>query len=236
VTGLHRRVADQVYERLREQIVTGERAPGDRLDPTDVAGELGVSRTPVREAVLRLDADGLVERLPYRGVVVSAIDPDGVAEVAALRLQLETLAVRAAVPRLTDGDLARMHELHARLGTAMTGADAQESFRALNRDFHLTLYRAAGSPLLLRHIEDLADRADRFRLHFDVRQGSAVGDHAEILAACEARDTEAVVSATRRHILVSALHMLPDGAPVAPGSLLDVTLRSEPVPDGPPTA
>src|SRR5437763_1719288 len=169
MTGLHRRVADQVYERLREQIVTGSRAPGDRVDPTEVADELGVSRTPVREAILRLDAEGLVERLPYRGVVVSAIDPAGVAEVAALRLQLETLAARTAVPRLTDADLARMHELHGRLGQEMAGADAQESFRALNREFHLTLYRAAGAPLLLRHIEELADRADRSRLHFDVR-------------------------------------------------------------------
>ncbi|MFC4063517.1 GntR family transcriptional regulator [Actinoplanes subglobosus] len=221
MSGIHRRVADEVYARLREQIVTGQRGPGDRLDPTEVAAELGVSRTPVREAVLRLDADGLVHRQPYKGVVVAGISLAGAADVTALRLHLETLAVRAAVPRLADTDLVSMRDLHQRLDTAIQGDDAQESFRTLNREFHLTLYRAAGSPLLLRHIEDLAAQADRFRLHFDVRHGRAVGDHADILSACEVRDTEAVVAATRRHILGSYLLMLPAGQSIPAGSLLE---------------
>jgi GntR family transcriptional regulator, rspAB operon transcriptional repressor len=224
VTGIHRRMADEVYERLREQIVTGVRAPGDRVDPTDVAANLGVSRTPVREAILRLDAEGLVERQPYRGVVVTAVDLGAAADVAAVRLQLETLAARVAVPRLTEDVLARMRDLHARLQEEMAGQDAQESFRRLNREFHMTLYRAAGSPALLRLIEDLAGQAERFRLHFDVRQGSALRDHAAILTACEARDAEAVVAATRAHVIGSYRLMLPPGASISDDSLLGVTL------------
>jgi len=229
---MHRRMADQVYERLREQIVTGVRAPGDRLDPTEVAEALGVSRTPVREAVLRLDADGLVERQPYRGVVVSGIDLTAAADVAALRLELETLAVRAAVPRLTDDDLARMREVHHQLEEAMAGDDAQEAFRRYNREFHLTIYRAAGAPALLRLIEDLSSQAERVRLHFDVRRGRAVGDHADILTACEARDTEAVVAATRAHIIEPYLLMLSPGQSVLAGSLLAVAMGADLV--GPP--
>ncbi|MEV6350635.1 GntR family transcriptional regulator [Actinoplanes sp. NPDC051851] len=230
MTGIHRRMADEVYARLREQIVTGARAPGDKLDPTRVAADLDVSRTPVREAILRLDAEGFVHRLPYKGVVVSAIDLAGAADVAALRLQLETLAVRTAVPRLTDPDVAAMRVLHDQLASEMRGDGAQESFRALNKDFHLALYRAAGSSSLLRMIEDLANQADRFRLHFDVRHGRAMADHADILAGCEARDVGATVAATRKHLLGSYLLMLPDGESIPAGSLLDVTLAAEPVP------
>jgi GntR family transcriptional regulator, rspAB operon transcriptional repressor len=227
MTGFHRRMADQVYEQLREQIVTGVRAPGDKLDPTEVAESLGVSRTPVREAVLRLDADGLVERQPYRGVVVAGIDLAAAADVVAMRLQLETLAARAAVPLLQDDDLSEMRDVHARLEQAMVGEDAQESFRQLNREFHLILYRVAGSPALLRVIEDLSGQAERVRLHFDVRRGRAVNDHADILNACAARDTEAVVAATREHIIGPYLLMLPSDQSVAADSLLGVAMATD---------
>jgi DNA-binding GntR family transcriptional regulator len=232
MTVVHRRVADEVYERLREDVVTGRRAPGDRIDPTEVAASLGVSRTPVREAVLRLDAEGLVERQPYRGVVVAGIDLAAAADVVAVRLQLETLAVRAAVPRLTPEHLALMADAHAQLQTAMSGDDAQESFRRLNREFHLALYRASGSPALVRMIEDLASQAERVRLHFDVRRGPAVHDHADILEACRVGDVDAVVAATREHLIGPYLLMLPAGESVPADSLLGVAMRSDPLAPG----
>jgi GntR family transcriptional regulator, rspAB operon transcriptional repressor len=224
--GIHRRVADEVYDRLHERIVTGDLAPGDRLDPTEVAASYGVSRTPVREAILRLDAHGLVERIPYRGVVVTGIDARAAEDVAAMRIQLETLAVRAALPRLGQEDVDRMRALHEELQAKVGGPDAQQVFADLNREFHLTLYRAAGSPTLIRLLTDLSAQAERMRLHFDVRRGRAGADHARILAAVAARDVEETVAATRDHILGALLLMMPAGFAVADGSALDVALRA----------
>src|SRR4051794_20214792 len=160
MAGIHRRMADTVFDRLHERIVSGDLAPGDRVAATEIAESLGVSRTPVREAILRLDAQGLVERQPYRGVVVTSVDHSAAAEVAALRIHLETLATRAAVPRLGPADLDHLRELHARLEAVLAGPDAQRGFSALNREFHLTLYRAAGSPELARVIDELSARAE----------------------------------------------------------------------------
>ncbi|GAB3245953.1 GntR family transcriptional regulator [Nocardioides dilutus] len=226
MAGIHRRMADEVFDRLHERIITGDLAPGDRVDSTEIAGSLGVSRTPVREAILRLDAQGLVERQPYRGVVVTAVDEAAAEEVAALRIHLETLAVRAAVPRLQAADLARMRDLHRELETVIAGPDAQRGFAELNREFHLTLYRAAGSPTLVRLLSELSGRAERMRLHFDVRQGRALDDHAGILAACGAGDVEEAVAATREHILGAFLMMMPEGYTPTAGSVLEIAVAT----------
>ena len=226
MAGTHRRMADTVFDRLHERIVSGDLAPGDRVDATDIAESLGVSRTPVREAILRLDAQGLVERQPYRGVVVTAVDRTAAEEVAALRIHLETLATRAAVPRLRPEDVDHLREVHDRLATVLAGPDAQRGFSGLNREFHLTIYRAAGSPILVRLVDDLSARAERIRLHFDVRRGPALDDHAAILAACAASDVEAAVAATRDHIFGALRLMLPQGYRVAPGSALEIALAA----------
>lgn len=226
MAGIHRRVADEVYARLHERIVTGAVAPGDRLDPTEIAESFGVSRTPVREAILRLDAQGLVERQPYRGVVVTAVDAAAAEDVAAMRLQLETLAVRAALPHVRDAELVRMRKIHEELRASVEEPDAQQVFAELNREFHLTLYRAAGSPTLIRLVTELSAQADRMRLHVDVRRGPAGDDHARILAAVEARDVEEAVAATRDHIFGALRSLAPDGFEVTPDSALDVALRA----------
>jgi len=224
MAGIHRRVADEVFARLHERIVTGDLAPGDRVDAGDIAESLGVSRTPVREAILRLDAQGLVERMPYRGVVVTAVDQTAAEDVAALRIHLETLAARAATPRLQPQDLARMGEVHEQLEAVMSGPDAQRGFTELNREFHTTLYRAAGSATLVRLIDDLSAQAERIRLHFDVRRGRALDDHAAILAACRSGDVEAAVSATRDHILGALRMMMSEDYEITPGSALEIAL------------
>jgi DNA-binding GntR family transcriptional regulator len=219
-------MADEVFDRLHDSIVTGDLAPGDRVDSGEIAESLGVSRTPVREAILRLDAQGLVERQPYRGVVVTAVDEAAAEEVAALRIHLETLAVRAAVPRLQEPDVTRMRDLHHELETVIAGSDAQQGFAELNREFHLTLYRAAGTPTLIRLLSELSGRAERMRLHFDVRRGRALDDHARILAACGSGDVEEAVAATREHILGAFLMMMPEGYRIVAGSALEIALST----------
>ncbi|MGI5459135.1 GntR family transcriptional regulator [Streptomyces sp. CA-249302] len=228
---IQRRAADLVFEHLQERIVSGELAPGDRLDPTEIAASLGVSRTPVREALLQLDSAGLVQRLPYRGVVVAELDVRLAEEVAALRIHLETLAVRIAVPRLLDEDLAAMREAHERLGAALAGDHTQRDFNELNRRFHMALYRRAESPVLLREIESLAGQAERIRMHFDLRHGPAEQHHAIILDACERRDTEAVAVATLDHILTAHRLMMGAEYVMQPDSALAAVLAAAGVTD-----
>ncbi|MFK0119842.1 GntR family transcriptional regulator [Streptomyces sp. NPDC090994] len=223
---IQRRAADLVFEHLQERIVAGELAPGDRLDPTDIAESLGVSRTPVREAILQLDSAGLVRRLPYRGVVVAELDRGLAEEVTALRIQLETLAARIAVPRLRETDLATMREAHERLGQALTSEHPQREFNELNRRFHLALYERAESPVLLRTIESLTGQAERIRMHFDLRQSPAGRHHQEILDACARRDVEAVVAATRDHILTAHRMTMGEDYQVPPGSALAAVLAA----------
>ena len=226
MASIQRRAADLVFERLHDRIVSGELAPGDRLDPTEIAHELGLSRTPVREAILRLDSEGLVNQQPYRGVLVAGIDYRVAEEVAALRIHLETLAVRLAVPRLRDDDLAAMQDANAQLGEALHGEHPQRRFNELNRRFHLTLYRCADSEILLRTIENLASQADRIRMHLQLHQSPAYRHHQAIVEACERRDAGAAVAATRDHILEVHRLLMPDGYHVAPGSPLAAVLET----------
>lgn len=144
-----------------------------------------------------------------------------VAEVVLLLRQVHVVQVRSilAVPELAG--LA--DEL---LQSRVDGPDAQQAFPGLNREFHLTLYRAAGSPTLLRLLTDLSAQAERMRLHFDVRRGRAGDDHARILAALAARDVEEAVTATRDHILGALVIMMPAGFEVTAGSTLDLALRA----------
>ncbi|MEV7384664.1 GntR family transcriptional regulator [Streptomyces sp. NPDC091215] len=221
---IQRRAADLVFEHLQERIVSGELAPGDRLDPTEIAASLGLSRTPVREAILQLDSAGLVRRLPYRGVVVADVDLGLAEEVAALRIHLETLAARIAVPRLREEDLAAMRDAHERLDAALAGAHAQRDFNELNRRFHMALYQRAGSSVLLREIESLAGQAERIRMHFDLRHSPAGHHHAAILEACERRDPEAAAAATRDHILTAHRMVMGDDHRIEPGSSLAAVL------------
>ncbi|MFI6366200.1 GntR family transcriptional regulator [Nocardia sp. NPDC050630] len=222
---IHRRVADKVCDRLRDRIIGGDLSPGDRIDPTEVATSLGVSRTPVREALLQLEAQGLIERLPYRGVVVTGVDPAEAEDIAVLRIHLETFATRLAVPRLRPADLDRMRAANEKLARAMADPTAaQNSFGPFNRAFHQALYQAGGSKTLSRLTSDMAARAERIRMHFDVRRGNAVAEHERILTACVAGDVEEAVAATRDHLLAVHLRVMPDDYRIPPGSALEATL------------
>lgn len=225
MASIQRRAADLVFDQLHERIVSGVLAPGARLDPSEIADELGVSRTPVREAILRLDSEGLVHRLPYRGVVVAGIDLRSAEEITALRIHLETLATRLAVPRLTERALAEMRAANAPIGEISAGQRPQQQFNELNHQFHLALYQCAGTPVLLRTIENLASQADRIRMHFDLRRSPAHAHHETILDACQRRDAEAAAAATRDHILTVHRMTMPDGYAIAADSPLAVVLR-----------
>lgn len=216
-------MTDDVARILRDRIVGGDLPAGSRIDVSTLADELGISRTPVREAILQLETAGLVVRQPYRGTVVAGVDAGRLEEVTALRIDLEGRAALRGVPRLSDEDVARMagilDELEARQGDADFSLGV---FNELNRAFHGVLYAAADSPVLGRLIELLGAEADRIRLHFDIRPPLAEVHHREILDACRRRDGRAAALATRRHLLESYLAMRGGDRVVRDGLLADV--------------
>jgi DNA-binding GntR family transcriptional regulator len=219
-----RRTADAVFTHLQGAIVRGELTPGERVDLDAVGQQLDVSRTPIREALLRLEAEGLVERVPYRGAIVRGVDAALAEETTAVRLHLEGMAVRLAVARLTDETLEEMERLLRELAALERSAsyDATE-WNRLNDRFHGALYAAADCPSLTRPIEALAAQANRIRTHFDVRGGPVDEEHRAILDACRARDADAAAHAAQDHILHAHQRMFPD-AQIAPDSALGVAI------------
>jgi DNA-binding GntR family transcriptional regulator len=197
-----RRTADWVFSHLHGEIVSGTLAPGSRVDLDEVGRVLDVSRTPVREALLRLETEGLVERTPYRGAVIAGIDPVVAEHTAAARIHLEGLAVRLAVPRLTKADTSAMTACLKDLEQVQRDPDASTSeWNELNRRFHGIVYEASDCPTITRPIDALAAQASRFRLHFHPRSFDSRKDHRAILAACKGGDPDETARVAQLHIL-----------------------------------
>lgn len=145
-----RSVVDDVHEALLELIVLGELAPGTRLRQEALAEELGVSRTPLREALVRLASEGLVEFTPNRGATVARRDFSDMQQAWRARLVIEPGAARLAAERRDTGSIERLRETVRR--QRAVAADVTASF-ALNREFHVTLVQASGNAHLARFAE-----------------------------------------------------------------------------------
>lgn len=145
---------DLVEQVLRELIANGEVGPGERLRQTELAERLGTSPTPIREALRRLEADGLIVSVPHRGVRVAEVEPRDMAELYMIRARLEGLAVEHAVPNITDAQLKKLESLQARLEAARSRGNPKP-LRKLNYDFHTNLYRLSNLGRLTRIIDSL---------------------------------------------------------------------------------
>lgn len=182
-------------------IIQGELVPDERINQDQLAEELQLSRLPLRTALERLEAEGFVILLPHRGALVCPLSLDEFDEIQELRLNLEQIAMRHAVPRLTAGDLEELEGLIAEAEAAMKDDDLDE-LMALNRSFHLTIYQAAGRPILFGMINNLWDRHERYRRIFlgeMDRAALAVAEHREILAFLRDRDAEGAAKFLERH-------------------------------------
>lgn len=146
--------SEQVAERIREAIVSGKISPGTWLREAQLARRLGVSRIPVREALARLEAEGLVERVPFRGARVVRLSVDQVVESFMLRSLLEGFATRLATPHLTPEEIATLRGLVSQLEECARTA-RHDDLAALHRAFHSTIYNRCGSPTLIRWINEL---------------------------------------------------------------------------------
>ena len=187
------------YRRLLEDIRDGGLAPGMRLRETELAERLGISRTPVREAIRQLEADGLVVHLPRPGASIRTLDHAEVVELYEMRAVLEGTAARLAARAASSIELAELAALNNELAAAPAGPQARE----LNRQFHRTLFDAARNRFLLKSISALQKTLlilGPSTLTDPERAALAVAEHAAVLTAFEARDGAGAEAAMRAHV------------------------------------
>jgi DNA-binding GntR family transcriptional regulator len=204
----HRPLGDLVYNRLRAAIIEGRLAPGQWLRQQALAQEMGVSQMPVREALRRLVADGLAVRHPYRGVQVVQFSPEDIVDICAVRMVVESLAVRYATPSIALDLLEQLTgNLHE--AAACTHPNTWDRRRRLNTLFHLTICRASGHRYLVHQVEALWDWFPSIILYEGMRrqQEQAEGrlarenrEHWAILDALKRRDARQAEYETRCHI------------------------------------
>jgi DNA-binding GntR family transcriptional regulator len=187
---------DLVVALIRELVITGELAAGEQLRQRDLAQRFGVSQTPVREAMRRLESEGLLVCDTHRGFTVMAPDDGPVAENFQIRAALESLGASLAASKIDADGLARLAALNERMRSL---ADDDPAYADLNREFHFTVYEYAHSPLLLSLMRLLWAA-----LHGGPRvartHAESARQHDEILAALRAGDAEAAAQRTREHI------------------------------------
>jgi DNA-binding GntR family transcriptional regulator len=185
------------YEILRNQILSGELPPGTPLIQSNLAAELSISMTPVREALRDLSTEGLVTQEAHRGAVVAALDVADAVEINEIRLKLEPDAVAESVLAMSEADIERAEEIFSRLQNSTAG-----EWVALNREFHVHLISATPSRRLRSVLTTLAGFAALYvGVAMTHRHGPAPQlEHREILDAFHRRDPEAARDAVRRHI------------------------------------
>ncbi|UAL09913.1 GntR family transcriptional regulator [Caulobacter segnis] len=195
-----RSLSDQTYEIVRRRILVGAMQPGAAVRQDVIAAELGVSKIPLREALGRLEQDGLLKSYPNRGYVVRDLSTDEASEVFALRLKLEPGAVADACVRATPGDHADAEKALAALEAELAKPDGDHV--SLNRAFHLALMRPGGHITfqLMERLQILAERYVRVHLEPNGRDERASREHREILDAWIRGDAKTVEALTANHI------------------------------------
>ncbi|GGQ47376.1 GntR family transcriptional regulator [Actinomadura coerulea] len=207
------RAVDRVYTRLRADILDGVHPPGARLGEAELAEATGSSRTPVREALRRLEVEGLVEVLPHRGARVPDWTAEDLEEIYDLRMLLESAAARRAATRATTADLDRMDELCRLMEAAVEPGAGQDLDRvaALNAEFHDIVRAAAASGRLvsmLNAVVQLPLVMRTFNRYSPADLARSSAHHRELAAALRARDGTWAESVMRAHVLAAKAVLL----------------------------
>ncbi|MHB0927990.1 MAG: GntR family transcriptional regulator [Candidatus Nanopelagicales bacterium] len=190
-----------VLAELRRSIVSGELRPGEQIRQEALAERLGTSRVPLREALKILEGEGQVAYHPHRGYFVAELSSADLVEVYRIRRLLEDEAVAAALPLLTDEDLAALQDAVEAIEQADAIADIPAMTRA-NRSFHFLLIDSVGMPRLTRLIRQLWDATDAYRSMYFVEpenREQVRREHREILAAVTARDLPRTLELLHAH-------------------------------------
>jgi DNA-binding GntR family transcriptional regulator len=192
-----------VFESLREAIISGILEPGERLMEIQLAEEMGVSRTPVREAIRKLELEAFVVMIPRKGAYVAGVSHKDVADVFEIRSALEGLAAGLAAERITEEEIEQMERiLLYRQGDEMNLEEIVES----DTDFHALVYKASRNQRLIQILENLREQIQRFRatsLAVPGRIKDAIDEHRGIVEALARHDVEEAQTLAMSHIVTA---------------------------------
>jgi DNA-binding GntR family transcriptional regulator len=198
------RRSEQMGDLIEERIVTGAYPPGMRLDETELATGFGVSRTPIREALIQLSSAGLVEIRPRRGAIVAEIGPHRLCEMFEVMAELEAMCGRLAARRITEPEQLALAAAHQACEDARDANDPDTYYR-LNEQFHHLIYAASHNGFLEEQAAALHRRLRPYRrlqLRVRDRMGSSFAEHAGIVEAILAEDGELAAERLRAHVVV----------------------------------
>lgn len=220
-TTADRQNVDLVHDRLRGSILRGEFKPGEELQQVPLAEQLGVSRTPLREAFRLLQREGLLEASPNRSYRVTSFSAQDLEELYVTFLPLQALAIRLTIPRMESEDIATMHGDLAQMDHYASVHDV-EAWERPHTDFHRRLVQHAGRRVV-ELLDQLGDHAGRYRRVY--LEGTSYGfdaaakEHREILDACREGDVDLAASRLAQHLAHTAFDVLamaePDYQPTA---------------------
>lgn len=195
-------IRETVYEQLKTAVLAGNFGSGERLLEHDIAKAMQVSRTPVREALKRLEAEGLLEALPKQGLVIKEYTDNDIREIYIIRETLECLAAEFAAINATESEIALLESYVADMDKLDENADTSDVME-VHRCFSDTYNSASHMPTLVRLIESLKEQIIRFRtvsLSGGERRRKAREEHGKLLEALKRRDPELASALTREHI------------------------------------
>lgn len=204
-------LSGKVFRTLSEQILSGKYQTGDELREVTVGKELGVSRTPVREAFRKLELEGLVTSIPNKGTYVNGISRDDVQDIYMIRSRLEGLAARLATRRITPEQINEMEEMIF-LSEFYLKKGMTEQLSNLDGKFHFILYGACGSRMLKNVLTDFhryVQMARRMSVKVENRAEKSIREHSQILAAIRDQDEDRAERLMEEHIhhVVLNLHL-----------------------------
>jgi DNA-binding GntR family transcriptional regulator len=199
----------QVHEQLRAAILAGDVRPGAKTSQAELARDLDVGRTPLREAIRMLQSEGLIFTEPNRRVVIASLSIEDAEELYVLRVAIEVAAARVTLPQLTEADFAELEGYMAQMShLAAAGTPSLQLFRAPHRGFHERFVGSAGQRSS-RLIAELFDHAERYRrVYGRISQGDydkRAVEHRAMLDAAIARDADALAAALAAHYVATAL-------------------------------
>jgi DNA-binding GntR family transcriptional regulator len=198
----HRTISEAIGTQLRDAVLSGVYPSGAQLRQDALAATFGVSRIPVREALLQLEAEGLVEIVPHKGAMVTGLSKAEVDDVFGLRLLLEARLLRSSAPRLTVEDFDDLDRIQNAFGSAIQTGDAAR-WGALNAELHRALYRRADLPRTFAIVANLltaSERYTRIQLSGATAWRRAQAEHGELIALCRRGETDAACALLERHI------------------------------------
>jgi DNA-binding GntR family transcriptional regulator len=198
-------LADQVYHAIRDRILDGHLSAGEFIREQEVNQLLGVSRTPIREALFRLASEGFVERLPHRGFRVVQAAFKGLMELYPILSALELLASKLSLPQLDDADIAQLEALNDQLREAAEREDVP-AVCELNNQFHHAFCARSGNQRLNDLLDELrlqALRLDTWYFSSPQRTARSIAEHADIVAAIRTGDFESALSKIERNFALT---------------------------------